>query len=176
VMNRDESGTSRVAIGSSLGWGVALAGWSGMELEEAGSSGIIQRGLFRREFTKRLSSIWANALGGSRRLRAIGLLTLKSRLCPARSGSYQPAFFTQINIAVIAALPACCWASDTAARSWMKLPNGSSDASDSVAVRAAAHALSTAHHTLAGSPLRRPSVRRLEDFDPATISREGLLG
>jgi len=172
-MNRDESALTRRHWLLSLGGGVALAGWSGMELEAAGSqassSAALPPGIYEASL-EHLGHALADR-GAFARLPADSEI----EIVRPRSGSYQPAFFTQTQYPVIRRLAGLLLGEpDTAAivdeiTEWIDLT-----ASDSAAVRAAARAVSPAHHTLAIHYYGAQVVRRLEDFDPQKISREGL--
>jgi len=177
VLNRDESTFTRRQWLLSLGGGVALAGWSGMELEaaasqaasQARSSAALPPGIYEAS-REHLGHALADR-GAFARLPAGSEI----EIVRPRSGSYQPAFFTQAQYPVIRRLIGLLLGEpETAAivdeiAEWIDLT-----ASDSAAVRAAAHALSPAHHTLAIHHFGAQAVRRLEDFDPQKISREGL--
>ena len=170
-MNREESALTRRQWLLSLGGGVALAGWSGMDLEAASqaSSAALPPGIYEAS-REHLGHALADR-GGFARLPADSEI----EIVRPRSGRFQPAFFTQTQYPVIRRLVGLLLGEPEAAvivdeiAEWIDLT-----ASDSAAVRAAAHALSPAHHTLAVHYYGAQAVRRLEEFDPQKISREGL--
>lgn len=170
-MKRDESAFTRRQWLLSLGGGVAISGWGGMELEAApqASGAALPPGIYEAS-REHLGHALADR-GAFARLPADSEIEI---VLP-RSGGYQPVFFTQAQYPVIRRLVGLLLGEpDTAAvvdeiAEWIDLT-----ASDAAAVRAAARALSPPHHILATHYYGAQAVRRLEDFDPQKISREGL--
>jgi len=123
VMNRDESALTASPLAPLLGGGVALAGWSGMELEAAGSqassSAALPPGIYEASL-EHLGHALADR-GAFARLPADSEI----EIVRPRSGSYQPCIFYPDSISVIRRLPPAAGRARHRSRSWMKLPNGS---------------------------------------------------
>jgi len=185
VMNRDEFSFTRRQWLLSLGGGVALAGWSGMELEAAASQATSQAAFQATSQATASAALPPGIYEASREhlghaladRGAFARLPADSEIeiVRPRSGRYQPTFFTQTQFPVIRRITGLLLGEpETAAivdeiAEWIDLT-----ASDSTAVRAAAHALSPAHRILAMHHFGAQAVRRLEDFDRQKISHEGL--
>ncbi len=144
-----------------VGGGAVLVGWSGIDLTAA----ELPPGVYEpsRDHLGHALAGHPVAPGGG------------TELVQVRTGTFQPAFFQPHQYRAIVQLVAVFLGETTDAAivheiaEWIDLT-----VSDAAAVRAAARALSPPHRILAVHFYGAEAVRKLEEFDPQTVVREGL--
>lgn len=144
-----------------VGGGAVLAGWSGIDL----SAAELPPGVYEpsRDHLGHALAGHPMAAGGD------------TELVQVRTGAFQPAFFQTSQYRMIVQLVAVILGEKPEAAivqeiaEWIDLT-----IFESAAVRNAARALSPPNRILAIHHFGAASVRKLEEFDPQTIVREGL--
>ena len=144
-----------------VGGGAVLAGWSGIDLAAA----ELPPGLYEpsRDHLGHALAGHPMVTGG------------ETELVQVRTATFEPAFFqprqyraiVQLVSVILGEKPEAAIVQEIA--EWIDLT-----LTESAAVRAAARALSPPNRTLAVHHYGAESVRKLEEFDPQTIVREGL--
>jgi hypothetical protein len=144
-----------------VGGGAVLVGWSGIDLMAA----ELAPGVYgpSRDHLGHALAGHPMATGG------------ETELVQVRTGTFQPAFFQPHQYRAIVQLVAVLLGETTDAAivheiaEWIDLT-----VHESAAVRAAARALSPPHRILAIHFYGAEAVRKLEEFDPQAVVREGL--